>query len=340
MLILFAYMFYSTSTEACKLDIVRDKTINVNGRSPRINAIKSADNNLIILGSSYLKGNHGLWIAKYDFAGNELFKKTLQIEEKGLSDFNVDAVVNAESENILVLGNEYSSNYKIWLRKFDKKGNLIFKRLYSSEKSLSPGSIIRSDDGNYIITGTEDFKNVINIKIDNQGNELWRKIYENNLHESLALSTTMNDKNILGVSVAGKLSKFGTGDSNIKLTKYGSQGEKIKDIFFPGRVTDLSESITSDSTRNYYYLSYDSPAVVAGDVCNPSNVGENEINVMKFNNSLEKIWNKPFGKKMLLIHSPLINLIDDNFILAGSGNLTMSKIEPPWIFIIDKNGDK
>jgi hypothetical protein len=335
----FVCMLPFTSAEAYELVIKWEKIENVNGLGPEANAIKSADNNLIIVSKSYLNDKYGLWIAKYDFAGNDLFKKSFQIEE-GLSDFNIDAILNAENENILVLGNGYSDGYKMWLRKFDKKGNLLFKKLYSHKKSISPGSIATLDDGNYMITGTEDFRNIINIKIDNQGNKLWEKIYENNLNESIALSTTMNSENILGVSVAGKLSKFGTGDSNIKLTKYDSRGEKIRDIVFPGRVTGLSEAITSDSTKNYFYLSYDSPAVVKGDVCDTRNVGENVINVIKFDSNLEKIWNKPFGKKMTLVFPPLINRIGDNYILAGSYNITRAGIEPAKVFIIDKNGDK
>ena len=325
--------------ESCNLVVRWEKIQDANGLSPNPSVIQTVDNNFLIVGESYSSGKHGFWITKIDNNGRELFQKVFTVTED-ITDFGVNALVNAENKNILVLGHQFSCGYKMWLCKLDKKGNQIFKKIYSAKKSLSPQSIICSGDGHYIITGTQDFRNVINIKIDSKGNKIWERIYENDSIESIALSVAMNSGNILVASVVGNLSKFGTGDSKIKLTKYDPRGTKIGDIVFPGRIVGVNHTITNDITRKYFFLSYDSPALPKGDVCKTSNLTDNEINVIKVDSNLGKIWNKSYGKKMILIFPPLIGRIEKNYILAGSGNLSKRGIEPPWLYILDENGKK
>jgi hypothetical protein len=226
------------------------------------------------------------------------------------------------------------------LRKFDEAGKEVFKKTYSFSKSIAPGSIIQSDDGSYIITGTEDFKNVIKIKIDNEGKQIWEKKYETESVESIAVSTKMINKDLLTISVEGELSKFGTGKSNIKLTKFDSQGQKLRDITFPGRITGQPGAVISNEKKDTFYLSYDSSGIPKGDVCIPRNIGENVIYLMKFNSKLEKIWDTIIGTKMGLIFPPLINRIGDTLILTGKGNLTPEGIKPPWVYLIDSNGHR
>jgi hypothetical protein len=94
--------------------------------------------------------------------------------------------VNEDNDKFMVVGDEFANGYKLWLRKFDKAGKELFKKTYSFSKSIAPGSIFQSDDGSFIITGTEDFNNVIKIKIDNQGNQIGKKTYETEPVESIA----------------------------------------------------------------------------------------------------------------------------------------------------------
>lgn len=332
-------MLHLTFAEFDGLVVKWAKIQDVKGFSPNPTAILSDDNNLIIIGESYSNKNYGFWIRKYDVSGRQLLKKEYQVED-GLSDFNIQSIANEENGNFMVVGDEYSHGYKLWLRKFNKTGTQVFNKKYSFSKSVSPGSIIKSDDGNFIITGTEGYKNVVKIKIDNQGNQIWKKIFETELVESTALSTKMINEGILTISVEGELSKFGTGKSNIKVTKYDSQGLEIRDIAFPGRIIGQPGAVISNDKNDTFYLSYDSSVIPKGNVCVPKNIGDSVIYLMKLNSDLEKIWDISIGTKMGLIFPPLINRIGDTLILTGKGNLTMEGIKPSWVYFIDFNGHK
>jgi hypothetical protein len=337
--LLLTYLSQSAFAGLNNLAIKWETMQEVKGLSPNPNAVLTGDNNLIIIGESYSDKGYGYWIAKYDFSGKQLFKKDYGVED-GLSDFNIQSIANEENDSFMVVGNEFSHGYKLWLRKFNKTGTQVLKKTYTFSKSISPGSIIRSDDGNFIITGSEEFKNVIIIKIDNQGNQLWEKIFKTELVESIALSTNTKNKGILTISVTGELSKFGTGESNIKITKYDSQGLRIGGVAFPGRIVGQPGSVISSNINDTFYLSYDSSVIPKGNVCVPRNIGENIIYLMKFNSDLETIWNISIGTKMGLIFPPIINRIGDTLILAGRGNFTMEGIEPPWIYLFDLDGHK
>jgi len=338
-LLFLAYLSQSAFADFNGLAVKWAKMQKVKGLSPNPNAILTGDNNLIIIGESYSDKGYGYWVAKYDFSGRQLFRRDYEVEDN-LSDFNIQSIANEENNSFMVVGNEFSHGYKLWLRNFNETGAQVFKKTYTFSKSISPSSIIRSYDGNFIITGSEGFKNVIKIKVDNQGNQIWEKVYKTELVESMALSTNIKNKGILTISVTGELSKFGTGESNIKITKYDSQGLRIRDISFPGRIVGQPGSVISSSKKDTFYLSYDSSVIPKGNVCVPRNIGENTIYLMKFNSDLETIWNKSIGVKMGLIFPPIINRIGDTLILAGRSNLTMKGIEPPWVYLFDLNGHK
>ncbi len=298
-----------------------------------------SDNSLIITNTRYFNKRRSFFITKYDFFGKKLFKKQYHVEN-GLSDFDINSIIESDNQSFMVVGNEYSRGYRIWLRIFDRNGVQLFKKTYQFSKSALPGSIIRLVDNNYVITGTYNSEDIIHLKIDNQGNQIWKKIIKSNQSESFCFSGNMNSQKFFTVCGQGELGKFGTGKSHVKIAKFDPEGVEIKRITMPGRFTGQTGSIACDSHHSALYVSYDSPVIPRGNPCVSSNLNENTMYLSKLNRDLDILWNVSLGKKMPLIFPPLIHCIDGHVVLAGKGNVRRCRVEPSWICVMDTHGRK
>jgi len=112
------------------------------------------------------------------------------------------------NENAYILGgyyNEAPPDAQAFLSKVDSLGNIIWQRNYGDTVSAlrGPPNIIRSPDGGYLIgiqhnyyhPVTNDYNNdIVLIKTDSTGNELWQKSYRGINNENAAWGYVINTR--------------------------------------------------------------------------------------------------------------------------------------------------
>ncbi|HEC88122.1 MAG TPA: hypothetical protein ENI52_02270 [Thermoplasmata archaeon] len=139
--------------------------------------IESNDEGYIIVGQSFNLSapEYGL-IMKVDENGNEKWSI-----RTGYSIFSVESAGNS---SYIATGSKWikeNIDYALLLLKFNEKGEIKWIKMFGSKDSDDAGYfIIHADGGSYIICGNSDYRgdnNIWLLKIDENGNEKWSKIY-------------------------------------------------------------------------------------------------------------------------------------------------------------------
>jgi hypothetical protein len=205
-----------------------------------------------------------------------------------------------------------------------------------SSKHGSPFSMIKTNDGKYVIAGSSNFNDngaqFFVLKTDYQGNELWKKFYGYQIGSSNNFKITQTSN---GFILAGYHHILNIdNDGNIKwhkeLFSYDTSGE-IK-------------SVKVDTFGNIFLVG------IRGTSINPEIMVEGVLT--KLDNSGNVIWEKTFGSSLISGFEDLIITSSNNLIILGStetsGTTREQFIKGPssvvqmdfWVLNINNNGEK
>lgn len=194
--------------------------------------------NIYVAGSLYndsAKNKVAALLCKFDTNGNLLWKKSysptiwdLFLDIKVGSDGNLILLGMTDKNNISI--GEHNANtknieYDYWVVKLSDDGNMIWNKIYHHEGAALTGTIIETNDGNYVFTGATSnvyaqFHCILQ-KIDTNGNTQWS--YEDIGAWMYGRSVAENDDNSL--VVAGELrSNY---NSDFALYKFDKNGSKL-----------------------------------------------------------------------------------------------------------------
>ena len=115
--------------------------------------------------------------------------------------------------------------------------------------------------GNTTANGNFDF---LILKLDENGNELWRKIYGGDEFDSAEAIC----KSAEGYMICGNTSSFGYGEDDIYVLKINSYGDTLWTKTYGSSKSDLGRSIIADSDGNFVITGatglYDAPGTTTG----------------------------------------------------------------------------
>jgi PKD repeat protein len=180
---------------------------NNGGEQPNIVFENSETSSFIHFGQQYdhSEGTGSCFIFSVSANGDSTYHKVIN-HGVGLSDLCKSAL--KLNENAYILGgyyNEAPPDAQAFLSKVDSLGNIIWQRNYGDTVSAlrGPPNIIRSPDGGYLIgiqhnyyhPVTNDYNNdIVLIKTDSTGNELWQKSYRGINNENAAWGYVINTR--------------------------------------------------------------------------------------------------------------------------------------------------
>ncbi|MEM4149605.1 MAG: hypothetical protein QXQ78_03280, partial [Candidatus Anstonellales archaeon] len=136
--------------------------------------VRSDDGGYVIVGSSYQYNNHfDVWVIKIDNNGNHVWNRTFH---GGYGRDYGHFIIKSDDGGYVIVGESYqgSNNNDVWVIKIDTNGNHVWNRTFHGGYASDVGrSIIKSDDGGYVIVG-ESYQGSNNndvwvIKIDTNG---------------------------------------------------------------------------------------------------------------------------------------------------------------------------
>ena len=137
-----------------------------------LDLIQTSDKGFVVL----YEENNIRGLLKIDETGNILWEKVF--EEWSCRG---EKLLNLEHNEFIVLGTGgYNNNYSICVEKIDSDKNIL--PLSTFGKNKVPYTIIKGNDGNFIIAGTFR-RDLYLVKIDKSGKVLWEKIYGGHLIE-------------------------------------------------------------------------------------------------------------------------------------------------------------
>ena len=278
------------------------------------------------------KGVSDVWLVRVDQEGKIVWKRNYGGSD---NDFATTLVSNPDG-TITVAGysvsnktgdiiDENTSGNDIWVFKIDGSGNVIWSKLHNGADDDYAHSMVRTPDGGYLVTGytntTRDIDNLdmLILKLDANGNELWRKIIaEEGVEAALgAWANTDGTLMVAGYSSSSSINDatFNKGSDDAILMKLQSDGTVIWTKSYGGNDQDYLTSITTTADGGY--------ALVGGTMSHNSgdvgaNHGDRDCWVIKTDGNGVLNWQKTYGGTNEDLGNCIIRTPENGFLIAGN----------------------
>jgi len=212
------------------------------------NSIIEVEDGYVLTG----KNGNNLWLVKTDEDGNIIWDRTYgdASGDKGKS------VIETIDSGFIITGYTYSYDDNgggdIWVVKTDEEGNEQWNNTYGGHGYDRGSDIIETRDGCYMIAGgfapvDQYWDDVCLLKIDENGNEIWMKLYGGNDRDCANAIIQLSDGSYV---VAGTTHSYGlsvAGDFIPWVLKVDENGEMLWNKTFGGRFQDsLNDIVEAD----------------------------------------------------------------------------------------------
>ncbi len=268
------------------------------------------DEGFIIAGYSYSFGNGTAdpWLIKTDKFGNLEWDK---IYVTPYNSYGAHVEITDENEYLIALNTADSSGvYSGNLLLTDTNGNEKLGRMFGSGGSSEVNSILQTTDNSYIMAGScsttegEPFDFWL-IKIDDEGNELWRRTYGGAGDDMCNSLQQLPDG---GYILFGTTNSYGAGESDFWLLKTDENGNKIWDTTFGGLSIDEGKSLKLTSDEGF---------ILAG-LTESYGEGGQDCYLIKTDKNGNEEWSKTFGSQNDDLFDDVIQTPDGGYISVGT----------------------
>ena len=273
-----------------------------------------------------LSGNIS-WEKSYGFPGNDLGFSIIQTLN---GDFFVSGVLDVSgsggdgNDRSLHAGGDY------WGLKLDNNGTKIWRRYFGGSFTDSAFDVVATDDDGFILIGSSDSGDVdiTNnkggydfwiVKIDGNGNMVWEKSFGGSQIDEARSITKTNDGNYLIVGDSRSNDQDisnSKGAADMWLIKISDAGMLIWEKSFGGSSFDVARNISP--TADGGFLLSGSSRSQDGDV--EINKGQNDVWLVKVNNSGNLEWQITLGGTKIDFAYSAVELNNGKIIVAGESN--------------------
>lgn len=223
-----------------------------------LNAIKQLpDGGFIMVGSTISSTNSSkdILLVKSDALGNIIWHQSYG----GNQDEVGHSIDISDNGTFIISGQkaDQSSGYNLsYLLKVDEVGDLIWSKTFGGSYNDYGYSVINTDNGGYILSGSTRSLGDINgdawaIKMDSDGTILWENTYGGNGSESIrSIKQTIDG----GYIMVGHTDSFGNGYNDVYLLKINSQGDIQWYKTYGGMGTDNGWSVVETLDPDGYII--------------------------------------------------------------------------------------
>jgi len=282
----------------------------------RASSIKqTSDGGYIVAGTTNSFGveHWNTYIIKIDKDGNKVWEKLYG----GTDMVSASSIEQTSDGGYIVAGENwiFGEGGGVYVIKLDSDGNKVWEKTYGDVEGLydkeGASSIEQTSDGGYIVAGTTDdaWGDVYVIKLDSNGNKVWDKTYGESYERGAASSIQQTLDG--GYIVAGEIRYESYGD--IYIIKLDSDGNKVWDKIFGGKLYDCASSIQQTPDGGYVAAGYtDHPEQPFPDWI------LSDIYVIKLDSDGNKVWDKTYHKSYYDGASSIQQTSDGGYIIAGA----------------------
>jgi hypothetical protein len=286
----------------------------------------SNDDGIVYIGS---KGNQTKypWIWKFDAAGNVQWDKIYGEEYS----FEANSIKQTSDDGYILTGRVNISEliYGLWILKLNKNGDSLWSRSYGNASFSKGNDIVANSDGSCFIAGQmpspDNSQNYLLIlKINDQGDTLWTKKYENSLSYSCASLIKCTQG---GYAAIATIDSTGEAALYSQIIRFDENGDTLWTKEPPSG--NLFNSISETSDNGF---------VVSGMQLNGTNW---DLLLLKTNSEGEKEWSRTFGGKSWEMGNEAKQLYDGGYIIAGTKPTSDTSANlDAWLIKTDNSGNK
>lgn len=222
------------------------------------------------------------------------------------------------------------------LVKYDEEGNRVFAKRYlandKNNQALQLYSVKPLKEGGYILAGVEgrgapwvltDPYDAVLIKVDENGNEKWRRTYGGSYNDMFEMAIESEDGNILAIgraySTNGDItSSMAKGHNDAQIIKYNKDGDIIWKKSFGGSGDDSFRDIVPTKDGGSIVVGYTESNNIDLSGIKQNGTARDAL-IVKFDSQGNVIWKKTLGGSKL---EYLLGIEEDsqgNFLTTGFG---------------------
>lgn len=322
--------------------------------------IQTADGGYAITGyamssdgdASRNEGFHDNWILRLDSKGNILWERSfgfsghdhsydlLQTADGGFFFVGFLDITAARSDGFEAKSGTLTRHGvgEFWGTKIDAKGNLQWRRYFGGTNNDRAHAVVPAWDGGFVLAGfseSDDFDisdsrgsyDFWVVKISEEGDKIWEHSYGGSgIDIAYDISLTADGAYVVAghtISSDQQVSNS-LGESDIWMIKIDTNGQLLWERTFGGSGFDLARSV-SPAKRGGYILSGNTKST-GGDVS--EHFGENDIWVLRTNDTGEVIWQQSFGGSDLDFGFDAVENADKSVLLVGeSASMNIPNIQ-------------
>jgi hypothetical protein len=300
-------------------EVTQEKTYTGSNQN-FLRKIKPFQNGFVIIGDGYdyWPYLHDVFFLRTNEFGNQISSNYFKQNNR---DIGFD-ILNVDDDNFLILGHSRTANPRgdISLAKINYDGSELWKKFYWEDYNIYAFQITRSTDNEgYIMIGSKyGFFNDLHaefqthdadyllIKVDDEGEEIWRKTYGENQHDFGYSICPANDG---GYYLFGASQSYGSGSFDMLLIKVNSEGEEQWHKSYGGTSFEYGKSIAKTQSGELYLLGSSKSFGIDGSV---------DIYIVKTDSEGNELWSETIGGTMNDFGESLVVTPDSGCAIVGS----------------------
>lgn len=232
------------------------------------------DKNIYLLGENYSTDSGQVVFSKKSYNNTFIWRTVLggsKIEEahtlQWAGDGNLIALLQTQSADGDVTG--HNGGKDIWLVKIDTAGNIIWKKTFGSSSNEMPADMEVLPDRSILIAGAADAStflpssfantNAFVIKLDDNGNIIWKKTFGGDGNDSVRTITLINDGGFVtsgtSTSVNGDIAS-NAGGTDVFVFKHDANGNIIWKKMYGNADNDVACDVIYKPCDSMIIVSY------------------------------------------------------------------------------------
>jgi hypothetical protein len=254
--------------------------------------------------------------------------------EKRLGGHDIDNgndIIMTEDGGVLIAGYTFSKGAgkaDAYLVKCNSGGDIEWDKTYGWGENDQVFSVTRTHDGGYIAAGvTESYsagrRDVYVIKVDNNGNKEWEKIFGGEKEDEANCVIQTEDG---GYMIAGMTFSSGVGGGDVYLLKLNRNSELEWEKTYGGKAKDFANHIEQTDDGGYIVVGY------GGE--------KRDIYVLSLDGKGNVRWEKMFGGENFDVGNYIISTNDGGYIIAAITQPKKNGVTEVYIIKLKNNGMK
>jgi len=282
--------------------------------------IQTDDNGYLVGGYNESDKSLSGWVMKLDENGERKWDA-----DYGNEKVNITSVIQkSDNKNKYIVGG-YSGNkngdFYSWVKKIDEKGNVKWKKDFKdSDNGLILRDIVNIDNGKHLISLKNKDNSSKIVKIDRHGNIIWKKLFENDIINSI-IETDNNNFLLAGYENFGG-SPYGL---LMEIDEYGNK--KWKKTYKGNKYSIFNSVIQTENE-----------SIVLCGATTSDNNGDQGL-LIKTNKSGRQLWYKSFGGKRNDNFSSIVQTSDGGYAIVGYLRSDENG-KDGWLIKTSKTGNK